>query len=687
MLSLLAIWLLVSPNAVLGVSTSFWDVQSSEEFLEGEAIRTTITAEGIVKLSPELRALSDTDELFVWTVDSGPDGKIYAGTGNRGKVLVVEGDSARVIYDSIELEILSLAFDRDGNVYAGTSPDGLVYKIAPSGEASTFFDCPETYVWDLLVDDSGNVYAATGDLAKIYKIDRRGRAEVLLESSEAHIMCLEMGENGRIVAGTQGSGLLLEVAPDGDYRVLYEAPEEEIRALVVSDESEIYLGTVSAWEMDGESNGSYGKVILVRRSGAATVLWQLDEGGIYSLALVEDGIIAGTGLDGGLYMVDWEGHSTLLARPEAEQILALKQSKQGILIGTGNPGSILALGPGLEKEGIYRSKVHEARNVARWGRISWDGEFEHGDVELMTRAGNTSRPGDDWSDWSDPYRDAAGSEMTSPPARYVQWEASLRRSGSSSGPELGEVSISYLETNLRPTVEEVTVYPQGKGYFEGGFDAPPRMISQNLPDGLSVQYSLPEAYNRPVPEEQVMLVRGLRTMRWTASDPNGDRLKFDILYKKVDETGWKPLDENLENTLYTWNTDGFADGVYLVEVVATDARDNAAGEARSHSRRSDTFVIDNTSPEIEDFRLSSSDGKIRAVGTADDALSPILSVSFSVDGSEWVSALAVDGVFDSRREEFSLTTEAVAQSSATVSVRAKDRSGNTRVISATAGER
>ena len=405
------------PKPAMAVSTRFWDVDASDEFLKGEARGTRITSDGRLMLAPELRLLSGTHELFIWAVESGPDGRVYAGTGNSGKVLVVEGDSARVVFDSVELEILSLAFDRSGNIYAGTSPDGLIYKITPGGEAKTFFDCPETYVWGLLVDESGNIFAATGDLAKIYKIDRDGNGEVFFESSEAHIMCVAFSKDGKILAGTQGTGLLLEIGEDGRSRVIYQAEEEEIRALRVGENGSLYLGTVGAWEPEGESEGLAGKVIRVDESGAATVLWWIEEGGIYSLALVEDGIVAGAGADGKLHFIDWEGYSTLLAQCDAQQILALAETPSGVLVGTGNPGSIMALGPNLETTGTYESKVFEAPNVSRWGRIAWEGDLGEGDLELTTRSGNTKEPGADWSEWSEPYRDEGGSEVTSPPAR------------------------------------------------------------------------------------------------------------------------------------------------------------------------------------------------------------------------------------------------------------------------------
>jgi hypothetical protein len=93
-----------------------------------------------------------------------PDGSIYVGSGNEGKVFKI--DSAGKIatfFDTTELEVHALALAPDGSLYAATSPDGRIYKIDRSGKGGPFFDPEDKYIWSLALDGQGNVYAGTGE--------------------------------------------------------------------------------------------------------------------------------------------------------------------------------------------------------------------------------------------------------------------------------------------------------------------------------------------------------------------------------------------------------------------------------------------------------------------------------------------------------------------------------------------
>jgi len=71
----------------------------------------------------------------VWCVVTDPKGALYAGTGNDGKVLKVEGGKGSLFFDAPELEVHALAFGPDGRLYVATSPDGKVYAV--DGAAGT----------------------------------------------------------------------------------------------------------------------------------------------------------------------------------------------------------------------------------------------------------------------------------------------------------------------------------------------------------------------------------------------------------------------------------------------------------------------------------------------------------------------------------------------------------------------
>ena len=95
-----------------------------------------------------------------------------------------------------------------------------------------------------------------------------------------------------------------------------------------------------------------------------------------------------------------------------------------------------------------------------WGAISWRGTTPAGSrIEISTRSGNTETPDDTWSPWSAPYTAAEGSPITSPKARYLQWRAVADRQRD--GRSLTSVTAAYLQRNLRPQVQSITVHPPG----------------------------------------------------------------------------------------------------------------------------------------------------------------------------------------------------------------------------------
>ena len=85
-----------------------------------------------------------------------------------------------------------------------------------------------------------------------------------------------------------------------------------------------------------------------------------------------------------------------------------------------------------------------------------------GQVQIVTRSGNTATPDETWSAWSNAYTNADGERIGSPNARYLQWRATMT-SDSAQGPVLTSVTAAYLPRNLRPEVTSITVHPPGCG--------------------------------------------------------------------------------------------------------------------------------------------------------------------------------------------------------------------------------
>ncbi|MCZ6634048.1 MAG: hypothetical protein O7G87_11640, partial [bacterium] len=103
-----------------------WQQNSQATFESGEAEGVSLTRDGTVTLSPGLQVVADTEAAFVWSLVEGPQGDLYVGTGNQGRIYRVKvGADAELIFDSPDVAIFSLAVGSDGALYAGSSPDGV----------------------------------------------------------------------------------------------------------------------------------------------------------------------------------------------------------------------------------------------------------------------------------------------------------------------------------------------------------------------------------------------------------------------------------------------------------------------------------------------------------------------------------------------------------------------------------
>lgn len=702
---------LPAPAPALAVGTTYWTVTRAEDFEKGTLTGVSVESPGAVILSPKAAALGEIDGLYAWSIALDASGNAYVGTGDGGKVFRVSRSGEAVLwFDSIEMEITALAVGRDGAVYAGGSPDGTIFKITGKEEGSVLVDTPEEYVWALAMDAAGTLYAATGTRGRIYKIAGDGKAEVLHEVSDVNVLSLVYDPHRKaLIAGTQERGLVLEVGLDGAARVLFDSGHEEIGALAVLPDGTIVVGgaggeagpkrggklqnreqskrddqTQSSKASDTDADDSAGKtagnasVYRISPDGVVARLWESGEEFLYALAPEPDGAVtAATGSEGKIYRVAPDGRATLLVKLDEPQVLDLARGPAGLLATTGNLAKVYRVGPEREAKGTIQSDVYDARNVARWGSLSWQAETPAGTaIVLKTRGGNTEKPDATWSEWSGPLSDPDGSAIATPRTRFFQWEAELRGREEAT-PRLAELRVAFSQANLPPQVRNIVVFPQGSVLYEGEPDARPKPLFQVLPNGVQVEFSVEERRETVWSETTNPWARAIRTMRWEAIDPNNDILSFDVYVRGTDEETWKSLKEKHDATLFAWDTEGLPDGEYQVRVVASDRPDNPAGEDLSAEAISEPFPVDHTPPVIEGVSgRREADGRILVQAAARDARSFLKRALHAVDAKGWVPVGAKDGLFDGRSEEFEFRTEKVEDGEHTVVLKVFDEQGN-----------
>jgi len=731
----------IASLAVVLVSAStptFWQVSTRVDLLKGDVENLSIDNDGRLSLGPPTSLVYDSAAPFLWALIPGSDGAVIVGSGNEGKVFRVDKDGkSTTLFDASELEVHALAPAPDGGVYVAASPDGQIYRVDAKGTATPFFKPEEKYIWSLAVDATGQVFAGTGEKGVIYKITPDGKGSVFYKTRSANVVALTFDKAGNLLAGTESPGRVFRIDREGKAFVLLESAFREIHSLRVDDKGVIYAAAVAAKgggaseerppdtttaeparsapvpsvtaEITGFSvidiggsatadakpsppkagpRGSKGAVYRILPDGLWDTLWESSDDTPYDLAFAGDGaLLIATGNKGKIFRVVGDPPQvTLVGRAPAKQVTRfLTMPKGEILYVTSNPGKMLRLSPGRADRGTYESEVRDTETVSTWGTINWKASTPAGtQVELRTRSGNSQTPDDTWSAWSEPYRNPDGQQITSPKARYLQWQATL--TGKDASPVLTSVTAAYLQRNLRPRVTSITVYPAGivfqKPYSTGeaeiaGFEdgwpdtrPSPAALAASGPGNISIGAS---------PLGRRIFQKGLQAFAWKAEDDNDDKLQYDVLYRREGETGWKTLKRGLTDQLFVWDTTSVPDGTYILRVVASDGPSNPTALALSGEADSATFDIDNTPPTIHVTGIRREGGRTTISFEASDSQSAIQRMDYSLDATRWRPIYPKDGICDSRLERFELVIDG---DSSGVMLRAMDAMNNVAVARA-----
>jgi hypothetical protein len=698
--------LLLGVLGAQAASISFWQVTTQADFLEGDGEAIAIDADGRVTLGPALSPLSDPDAPALWRAVAHA-GFLFVGSGVDGKVFRVGPDGkAEVFFDADELQVHALAAGPGRDLYVGTSPDGKIYRVDPQGKGTVVFDPEEKYIWALQPMPDGGVLVATGEPGSVHRVAPDGKTTQIYRAKASHVTCLLPEPSGTVLAGTDSPGQVLRLDARGKAFVLLDTVLHEIRALVPHPDGGVLVAAMTgrsaaeprtslpapagepqptgaapvptvttevvitaigdtatatpaarAAEAKRETKGA---VFRIAPDGLWEEIWSSDDDVPYDVDADKDAVLLVTGPKGKVFRLPKGApRVALVARVPAMQVTDIARGPDGERwLVTANPGRVFRLSARPAARGTYESDVLDATTTASWGSLRWNANTPAGtSIEFQTRSGNSDRPDETWSDWSEPLRAPAGSAISSPKARYLQWRATLAGPPGVS-PVLTSVIAAYLPRNVRPRITSITVHPPGtvflrpysSGEFEiAGFDA-------GTSDGknLTAIAAAAPAQTQPALGRR-SAQKGLQTFVWKAEDANDDKLQYDVFYRRDGDTQWKPLRSGLWDALLTWDTTFVPDGVYAIRVVASDAPANDAARAMTGEAESVSFLVDNTAPGIDVEPASTTAGRLRF--TVQDATSPILRVEYSFDSQRWQTLFPSDGLNDSRREQYDVQLE------------------------------
>jgi sugar lactone lactonase YvrE len=722
--------------------TRRWKQSTYDEFLKGTAKGVAVRSDGHLELAPKFKLISDADASYLWSLRTDPSGALYAAGGSPAKVFRFEaGGKPKIVFESTDLLAQSIAFDAKGTLYVATSPDGKIYKVSSSGEKSLFFDPKTKYIWDLAFGADGTLYVATGDKGQVFAVSPDGKGEPFYASDEAHIKVLDFDAKGHLLAGTEPNGRVLRITRSAgkktgaenspaDGFVIYETAKREVTSLSVASDGTIYVsaigektrsntnapsavistsqGTTTITQMNppGAQNAVpftafpsaiSSSIYRISTEGAPEEIWTSRDEVVYALGLNSDGrLLAGTGNNGSLLVIDGRGVYAQLAKSGSAQITGIARNSGGkVFLCTANPGKVFSLGPDYESEGTFESQSFDAKLFSDWGRLDWWGppanatqvktvkDNKSPRLEFFMRSGNTEDPGREWSRWFGPYT-SAPPQIEAPSARFLQWKAVIHDGRAGDG--IDWVSVSYQPKNVAPVIDGIAIQDPGvRAQASQLISGAPTTVALRQPPGPTptgvVITTTSAKFDQP---PQGILQKGYQSVLWSAHDDNDDELQYSVYFRSENSSEWLLLKDKLDQKFYSWDATSMPDGAYYLKIVATDTPANPPSLALKTERESERFEIDNTAPTISKIEASPTGMNAdRSHGvsydfqfTATDSSSSIERAQYSVDGGDWILLAPTTGINDSKVENYNFTVRGLMPGEHTIAVRAYDRFDN-----------
>ncbi len=688
----LMIVMLAAPAAA--APTKFWELENHNSFFGGKSQGALILSGG--GLLPGLRASKIVTKeklpgLFS-TVTQLKGGRILIGGADEATLWTVEQEKLKLMAtfkdDIMVTRIVELA---GGDTLVSTLPKGNIYRVKPDGKFELFVKLPVEHVWNLVV--VGNtVYAGTGPKAAVYKIDlATKKATAWWSVEEKHVMAMQFVPKKGLIVGTSPEArvyLLPETAGPPVAKLLYDFTGNEIRDLVVHGEN-VY---VAVNQLQYRSTGSSpttdlaperetavpkapitamerknlpphqvvsgtGSIYMLGARGEMEKVLDLARGYFTALQLEGDRIYGSDGHSGRIYRVDAKTFSAaIVVEVEERQVLGflLRNEKDGFVV-AGDGAAAYSLSRDRGKEVTYTSVAMDAGVPSSYGQFSLYATDTA--VKVETRSGTTEEPDDKlWGAWKvlaggtrapdGGYMYAVGSE----PARFFQFRVTWNNGSTT---RIEKIRVFYSPLNLAPKLADIKV-----GGSRGGLGP----------------------YTDPVIPENLPVRSGDIGISWQVVNNDQDPLEFRVWVRKVGEKNWRSLTPKapVTSSNLTWKAGAFADGLYEVRVVASDAPANSPGTEMTSEMVSKPFLVDNSVPRVSLLTIKG----LAVSFTAADSASRLIGVQVRVDEDTWRPVLPADRILDSLTEKFSLTLPATLEKGVhLLQIRVADESGNVAVMS------
>jgi sugar lactone lactonase YvrE len=712
--------ILASVSVCNAVNSKIIKHKTLEDFQNGKTQNTIISSHGTISLSSatELLAKDFNDAWTINSIVSKDDKTIYIGTSPNGKIFKYDNGKISCIYPQAKKaepnapkdanvrthltneHIFKLALDSNGNLLAGVSGEKGKLMRYTGKKFDTIFEANDSpYIFAIILDKNGNIFLGTGPKGNIWRLDNKGKnSQLIYTCQDKNVLSLALSKDGFLYAGTDTRGLIYKIDIEKKTSsVLYDSEENEINDLIFDSNGNLYAAATSyksikaqlrgtgeqkkpfslkkrdseiteepseEYEKESDSlkiantpkeDGFERKQIPSEfergKESSASHIYKIDPNGFvtdvfsrnavfFKMYLLKDQILLGTGNKAELFRINpkTETESLDYEDSQASQITDIARLGSDIVLATANPAKLMRFKSSFAQTGEYQSELLDAGQPAMWGKLQIEADLP-ADTKIMlsARSGNVSDVNDPtFSAWTEPVKVTGPTDLMVPLARFCQYKLILSGTNNET-PIVHQVAAAYLVPNLPPKITEIAI-------------------------------------NRAEKKEDA----GLFRIVFKPEDENGDKLAFDIDFRKKDQKVWINIEKDYDKPAFEWDSKTVEDGIYEFRITANDKFSNNAQTTLTGFKISDPVIVDNTAPVIEKSQLKTENKSAVLNLKATDQLSTIAAMSYTIDSKkEWNNVLPDDEVFDTLSESFTLKIDNLEKGWHIISVKISDAEENT----------
>ena len=674
---IILILLILSNTNIFGVVTRNYSSSRKGFYNNGTYDGIMLTEQGSLILAPIIEKDGAIEGKFIWKIYNSSDGSMYAAISGDGAELYKreagESDFNLFVKSTNESAFTSVISDNSGNIYAATAPYARIIKYDKLGNEIWSKNVDDTYIWDMKFDNNGNLYAAAGgNNARVLKISSNGNITEILKTEEQHAMSLYFdSKSNKLYIGTAGRGLVLSVdlstnLENPSYKTVYDTAQNEVYAITMDNIGNLYFGTatrepsylilpsiIDGGKLTDDSAKEFrNSLYKADTNGTVQRLFFLNQTLVFALSSdIDNNIYFITGDNADIYKINGnDGLLSYIGGLENKTLSTFSATKDGLYFAISKTGEIYKMQNGNPSEGSFISDTLDLKLLSKLGSLKAMTTIPDGsDISFEVRTGNVARVDNTWSDFTKVSEDG---KINAPDGRFLQFRITMKNSNANekSVPVLSSMDFTYIENNL-----------------------PPDVLNGGLTTYYKQQNDSSETTKSPQLEENETMIY------WKGSDPNGDKLIYDLEYKLKGEKNYRKLANNLETPYFRFKSYLMPSGIYDFRITASDRFDNPIDLSKTKTLEVLNIKYDNDSPEIFDFAVKTEGNKRIITFRAEDKLSFLKTVRYSNITEEWHYILPDDKVLDSMSENFTIIIDDEEAGSITIEV--LDTEGNIKYYS------